>query len=392
LQILESTFITIQEAPNGFNHIAQYNKLNGTFLGFVTSGNWEVTDLNGCTSSGLIYYTSTEISPMERHLFSILLSGVNKTRITSQEGWYSAMLDPWKEFYILSYGGPNVPTQELFATQSNALIVSLVNNSALAELLTTYQLPQQEFITIPIAGNQVMNAYLLLPPGFDNTKKYPLLMNVYGGPNSQLVTQQFAQTGFHIYVTSQLKFIVAVADGRGTGGRGSAWRKQVYQQLGTLETEDQLTAASYFQSLSYVASNRVGIWGWSYGGYMTCMTLTAIATPLSFGMSVAPVTDWRFYDSVYTERFMRTPAENPQGYNTSSVLNRATNLRGNSLLLAHGTADDNVHFQNSAELVKILIVQDIAFETMFYTNRDHSISQGARPHLYHLLSSYLGSK
>jgi len=213
----------------------------------------------------------------------------------------------------------------------------------------------------------------------------------YGGPNSQEVTKTF-EIGFDTYVTSQLNVIYACVDGRGTGARGSDFRKQVYQNLGFLETADQISAAKYFQSMSFVDPNRFGIWGWSYGGYMTLMSISDPQTPFAFGISVAPVTDWKFYDSAYTERYMRTPLENPSGYNHSSVLQRANNIRQNSLLLAHGTGDDNVHFQNSAELVELLIEKDIQFEVMFYTNRDHSISQGARPHLYRLLSNFLSSK
>jgi len=213
-------------------------------------------------------------------------------------------------------------------------------------------------------------------------------MSVYGGPNSQTVMMNY-DIGFHTYVASQLGYIVASVDGRGTGGRGSVWRKQIYEKLGSLETADQITAAKHLQSMSFV--QYVGIWGWSYGGYMTCMIMSDPTTSLKFGMAVAPVTDWKFYDSIYTERYMRTPQENAQGYSQSSVLTRAANIKDNTLLLVHGTADDNVHFENTAELVELLIARDIEFEVMFYTNRDHSISNGARPHLYHLLSKYLQS-
>jgi len=182
-------------------------------------------------------------------------------------------------------------------------------------------------------------------------------------------------------------------DGRGTGSRGNDWEKQTYKRLGIIESEDQITAAKYFQSLPYIHADRVGIWGWSYGGFMTCSVLSTLNNPFKFGMAVAPVTDWKFYDSAYTERFMQTPQDNPEGYNETSILNRAANIKDFSLLLAHGTADDNVHFQNTAELVKALISKGVQFDVMFYPNRDHGISgDGASPHLYHLLSNFLSNQ
>jgi len=385
-------FVTIQQDSYGFNHIAKYSRTKGNFFGFITNGNWEVTQIVGCNSLGKIFYISTEISPLERHLFSITYDGlVTPQRITEKEGWYSATFDPWSDFYILNYEGPQVPFQSLFSSD-NVFIIDIVNNKEFASKLSKYKLPEKKFLTIP-TNNKDINAYMLFPPDFSNTKKYPVLINVYGGPNSQGVTKKFDQVGFHAYVASQLNFIVAAVDGRGTGGRGSAWRKQTYKRLGDLETEDQISAAKYFQSLDYVNASSVGIWGWSYGGFMTLMVLSAVNSPLRFGMAVAPVTNWRFYDSIYTERYMAMPIDNFNGYNQSSLLDRVANFKDESLLLVHGTGDDNVHFENTAELVKLLIEKDIQFQMMMYTNRDHLINQGgARPHLYRLLANYLKSK
>jgi len=238
-----------------------------------------------------------------------------------------------------------------------------------------------------------MNGYMILPPDFDPKGTYPLLMNVYGGPASQTVLKTFDQVGFHAYISSQFSVIIASVDGRGTGARGSAWEKQTYKKLGVIESEDQIIAAKYFQTLGYVQKDKIGIWGWSYGGFMTCFVMSAPNTPFKYGVSVAPVTNWKFYDSVYTERYMQTPQENPKGYEETSILSRVANIKDYSLLIAHGTGDDNVHFQNTAELVKVLIDSGKQFEVMFYTNRDHSISSnGARHHLYRLLSDFLAKQ
>jgi len=384
-------FVTIQNDPSGYDHIAKYSKTDGTFLSYLTSGHWDVISI-AAVFNNTVYYISAEVSPLERQLYSISVDGTGKARMSNQEGWYSATFDPRGQYYLLNYGGPKVPTLTLYSTLNNGFSIPLVTNEDLANKLSKYALPTKKFITVPIGNEKDMNGYLLLPPDFNDKQQYPVLVHVYGGPGSQTVTKAFDQIGFHTYVASQLGFIVASFDGRGTGARGNRWQKQTYWRLGQLESEDQLIAAQYLQSLPYVDRTTIGIWGWSYGGFMTCTVMSAQNTPFKFGMSVAPVTDWRFYDSVYTERYMRTPSQNVAGYNETSVLNRVSNIKDFSLLLAHGTGDDNVHFQNTAELVKVLIEKGIQFDLMFYTNRDHGITgQGARPHLYHLLSNYLNS-
>jgi dipeptidyl-peptidase-4 len=335
-----------------------------------------------------IFFLSAEVSPLERQLYSVSIDGTAKARITTEDGWFSASFDPWTEYYILTSAGPQIPTQHIRSSLDPALSIVLEDNKELRDNLAQYELPQKKFITVPLHDGEKMNAYLLFPPDFDETSKYPVLVNVYGGPGSQTVTKMY-ELGFHAYVASQLGYIVASVDGRGTGARGNHWQKQTYLNLGVLEVQDQITAAKYLQTLEYVDGNHIGIWGWSYGGFMTSSIMSTIDTPFKFGMCVAPVTDWRFYDTVYTERYMRTPQENPNGYNITSVLNHAANMKDNTFLLAHGSGDDNVHFLNSAELMKILVNKDIQFEFMMYPNRDHSISAGARPHLYHFLANYL---
>jgi len=289
---------------------------------------------------------------------------------------------------MVQYSGPNVPNQIIYSTTDPNYSVTLISNEALQQKLDGYNLPTKQFMPLPTEAEP--NAYILYPPNMDMSKKYPLLMNVYGGPGSQMVTKTFPLNGFHYYLASQYNVIIAAVDGRGTGNRGWNYIKPIYKNLGEYETIDQVAGAEYFKTLDYVDPDRVAIWGWSYGGYMTLMSISNSSSTFNFGISVAPVTSWTFYDSVYTERFMLTPQLNPAGYETSAPLNYATNIADDQLLLVHGTADDNVHFENSAEEAEILIQEGIQFTTMYYPNSNHAINNGnSRNHLYTLLTNFI---
>jgi len=341
-------------------------------------------------SNKIIYYISAEVSPSERHLYAFDFSRGTSRRLTLGEGYYSASCNPSASHAIISYGGPEVPTQAYYklSAESIQLQYYLEYNNNLRNLLTNFNLPKRTYVTIPV-GNYTVNAYYMLPPD-GPTSNLGLLLNVYGGPGSQTVTKTWS-LGFNEYVASNLGIIVATVDGRGTGARGLDFLQGTYEYLGIKEAEDQVAGAKYLQNLlaNRVPKNKVGIWGWSYGGFMTLHSLLAGKDIFSTGVAVAPVTDWRYYDSTYTERYMNLPDYNYWGYRNTSILNRAGNF-STPFLLIHGTGDDNVHFQNTVELNRKLIEHNIQYETMFYANSAHSITTyGARRHLYRLISNYL---
>jgi dipeptidyl-peptidase-4 len=269
---------------------------------------------------------------------------------------------------------------------------TLEDNEELSQTLTEYAFQSKEFMQLDVNGTS-LNAYMIKPVDFDSTEQYPVLMYVYGGPGSQTVTRAFESGSrqrpmWHQYLANQGYIIVSV-DNRGTGARGAEFKKQTYRQLGVLETEDQVAAASQLAELSYVDSDRIGIWGWSYGGYMSSNALAVGNDVFSTAIAVAPVTHWKYYDTIYTERFMQTPQENPEGYEAGSPINKVDQITGNYLLI-HGTGDDNVHFQNSVDMVDALIEEGVQFETMFYPNLAHALSgENARRHLYTLMTRFI---
>jgi len=376
-------FVILQD-NGGYNHIALYDQ-NGNSQGFLTSGNWEVTTISYVNETSIFFF-STQKDSTERHLYSI--NWVTKTapqQITSGVGYYSA--DFSGSNYILYYNGPNIPTQTMKSTIDLTYNYVIEDNSQLAAVLSHFALPTREFLELPTNfGN--MNAFIMYPPNFDQKKKYKLLMHCYGGPGSQMVLKTW-KFDYDTYLASQLGIIIASVDGRGTGGKGNVFKNSVYKNLGNLESYDQVGGALYFNTLPFVSS--IGIWGWSYGGYLTLKTLERAPNLIKFAVSVAPVSDWRFYDTVYTERYMLTPALNPTGYTTSSTLYSVCNITSNSLLLMHGTGDDNVHFQNTVEFANVLIKNNIMFETIFFPNQDHSIVQYRR-YLYSKMNAFLNSK
>jgi len=278
----------------------------------------------------------------------------------------------------------------LYQTRGNKLIKVLEDNATLAATAKEYGLVPKEFFTMTTVDGTRLNGYMLKPADFDPGKKYPVLMYQYSGPGSQSVTNSWA--GGHYYwhqMLVQKGYIIVVVDGRGTGGRGAAFKKQTYLQLGKLEVEDQIAAARYLAALPYVDAARIGIWGWSYGGYMASLAILRGAGVFAAAIAVAPVTSWRFYDTIYTERFLRTPQENAAGYDDNSPLTHAAELKGRFLLI-HGTGDDNVHFQNSVALADALIAAGKQFESFYYPDRAHGIyRRRARVHLYTMMTNFI---
>jgi dipeptidyl-peptidase-4 len=371
---------------DGFAHIYLYT-INGVLERQVTSGNWDVTALYGFHPiTKTVYYQSAEESPLRRSIYKVDAKGV-KTKLSSKEGTNSATFSSNFQYFVNNYSNITTPTISTLLDEKGKQLSVLNDNSALQDLLKTVNYTQKEFFTFTNPQGTVLNGWLLKPVDFNAAKKYPVLMVQYSGPNSQQVADNFGIDWYH-YLANQ-GYIIASVDGRGTAARGEEFRKCTYMKLGIVESDDQVAGAQYLGSLGYVDKNRIAIWGWSYGGYNTLMSMSRGNGTFKAGVAIAPVTDWRFYDSVYTERFMRTPQENETGYDVSSPLKLVNDLQGH-LLLIHGTSDDNVHFQNSMYYTKALEDAGKQFDMQVYPGKNHSITGGAtRMHLYNRVIDFL---
>ncbi|MFD2935707.1 S9 family peptidase [Spirosoma flavum] len=378
---------------SGYKHLYLYD-LSGKLIRPITSGNFEVATVSGIDEkTGTIFFTSTEVSPLERHLYSINLDGQKKQQLTSQPGTYSANFSPDFAYYLLYHTSAYSPvTISLRETKGTGALRVLESNDGLKTRLANYTIAPKRFIKTNAADGTPLNGWMIRPANFDSTgaRKYPVLMFVYGGPGSQTVKNDWDSRDFFWYQTlAQKGYIIVSVDGRGTGARGAAFRNATYAQLGKLETEDQIAAARYLKTLPFVDPSRVGIWGWSFGGYMTALCMTLGADVFKAGISVAPVTNWRFYDTIYTERYLKRPQENASGYDNNSPVTHAAKLRGPYLLI-HGTGDDNVHFQNSIAFENALIAAGKQFQSFCYPNRNHGIYGGnTRLHLYQMMTDFV---
>lgn len=385
-------FITTS-ARTGYNHVYLY-KMDGEEIRQITKGEYDVTEIIGFDERRHnLYYMSTEVSPLERHFYRVRVDGRRKRAITEENGWYSINMSRDFKYYIQTYSDYNKPPVITLHEGGGKQVRVLEDNADVRKNLNEFAHQTKEFMVLDVNG-QPLNAYMITPPNFDENEEYPVLMYVYGGPGSQTVTRAFEygqRPMWHQYLANQGYIIVSV-DNRGTGGRGEAFKNQTYLQLGVLETEDQIEAARQIADLAFVDDERIGIWGWSYGGFMSTNALAQGNDVLSTAIAVAPVTHWKYYDTIYTERFMRTPQENPEGYEAGSPINYVDQITGDYLLI-HGTGDDNVHYQNAVVLVEELIKHDIQFETMFYPNRNHGIYGGnTRRHLWKMMSNFILEK
>ena len=379
---------------SGYKHIYLYT-IEGKPVRQITQGNWEVSELVDIDEErDLVYYLSTEVSPRERQFYSISLEGKKKKRLSEEPGTHSVEFSPNYRYYVDRYSSLEHPLiVNLHQAPSGKFIRMLEDNKALQEEVAQYTWGTREAIEVPISDTVKLNGYLIKPHDFDSTKHYPLLMYVYGGPGSQLVVDQWLgdrEAWFH--VLAQEGYLVACVDNRGTGGRGRDFSHMTYGQLGKYEVQDQIASARYLGERPYIDADRIGIWGWSYGGYMASLSLFLGNDVFKTGIAVAPVTSWRFYDTVYTERYLQTPQLNEQGYDQYSPLTHADKLRGNFLLI-HGTGDDNVHFQNAVTLQNSLIAANKQFDSFYYPNRNHSIYGGnTRLHLFRMMTDFLTAK
>ena len=371
---------------DGYRHIYQYG-INGIVVKQLTKGKWDVTNFYGFDEKKQVaYYQSAEASPLQRDVYSVDLNG-KKTRLTDGKGTHIANFNTTLSLFVDNASSLSSPNVYTLRNVVGTTVRVMESNAALAASFKASNFPQKEFFTFTTSENVKLNGWMIKPANLDASKKYPVLLVQYSGPNSQEVLDKW-KVDWELYLASA-GIIVACVDGRGTGARGSEFRKCTYQQLGLYETKDQVEAAKYLGQQAFVDKDRMGIWGWSYGGYMTLMAMTTGEKVFKAGVAVAPVTDWRFYDSAYTERYMRRPQENFKGYDASSVLPRADKLTG-SLLIIHGSADDNVHTQNTMLFIDKLVAADKQFEMQLYTDKNHSIlGKQTRHHLYTRLSEFL---
>ena len=390
LKFLEDGSFLWTSEKDGHNHIYHHNE-NGVLIRQITKGNWEVTSLYDYNpKSKEIYYQSVEGSSTERGLFAIKLSGKGKRTLQPTEGTNGATFSVGGAYYIHSYSDEKTPPiYTLYNTQENTPLFRILENEDLTKTLATFGFSDKEFSTIEVNGES-LNMWMIKPADFDASKQYPVLMFQYSGPGSQQVANRWGDQRalWHKYLANQ-GYIIACVDGRGTGFKGADFKKVTYLNLVKYEALDQIAAAKKLGALPFVDANRIGIWGWSFGGHMAAHCLLTGNDVFSFGIAVAPVTNWRFYDTIYTERFMRTPQENPEGYDLNSPLNYADQLKGKFLII-HGSGDDNVHVQNTMRMVEELIQADKQFEWMIYPDKNHGIYGGnTRKHLYSKMTNFI---
>ena len=385
----DNSFIWTSE-KDGYNHIYHYDE-NGKLINQITKGNWEVTNYYGLDEkSNKIFYQSVENGSINRDVYSIKLNGRDKERLTKSEGTNGASFSADFSYFINTFSSASTPPEyTLNSASTGNLIKSIKDNDKLSQKLEDYKTSKKEFSTIDINGNN-LNMWMVKPVDFDESKQYPLFMFQYSGPGSQSVSNSWNSANDYWYqYLAEKGYVVACVDGRGTGFKGAEFKKVTQNELGKYEVEDQIEAARKLGALSYIDASRIGIWGWSYGGFMSSNALFKGNDVFKMAIAVAPVTSWRFYDTIYTERYMATPQENASGYDENSPINHVDKLKGDFLLI-HGTGDDNVHVQNTMRMVEALIQADKQFEWMLYPDKNHGIYGGnTRLHLFKKMSKFL---
>ncbi len=383
------TFLWSSE-KDGYNHLYRITLKDGS-SSQITNGKWDVTELVGVDEENkLIYYLSAEDSPMERALYTIKLNGTSKKKISTRKGQNEVAFSKGFKYYINYHSDANSP---YFITLNNASgeeLKTLKDNQRVKDAMNTYGFAQKEFIKIKTEEGIELNAYMIKPKEFKETHQHPVFMHVYGGPGINTVHDAWGGQNFAWFqLLTQKGYIVVSVDARGTGFRGRDFKHCTYLQLGKYETKDQIAAAKWLGDLPYVDKNRIGIFGWSYGGYMSSLCITKGVGVFKSAIAVAPVTNWRYYDNIYTERFMRTPQENGENYDVNSPINYISELQG-SYLLVHGSADDNVHYQNTMEMINALVNANKQFDLFIYPNKNHGIYGGnTRLHLYNKMTNFI---
>lgn len=376
---------------DGYKHLYLYD-MTGKMVKQITKGNWDVLSFSGVDEkTQTLYFSSSEVSPLQKQFYSTSIVKDNtKKQLTTLSGTHDVDMSKDFKYYLDFHTTANTPVVvTLNEAKTGKAIKTMEDNKKLNDKLAEYKFAKKEFLKIPANGVE-LNAWMIKPTNFDATKKYPVLMFVYGGPGSQTVQDEWdAGNMFWFQLLAQKGYIIVSVDNRGTGARGAEFKKCTYANLGKLETEDQIESAKYLAKQSYIDAGRIGIWGWSYGGYMTSLCLTLGADVFKTGIAVAPVTNWRFYDTIYTERYLKRPQDNKDGYDKNSPNTHADKLKGNYFII-HGTGDDNVHFQNAIEMHEAMVKANKQFTSFYYPNRNHGIYGGnTRLHLYQMMTDYL---
>lgn len=374
---------------SGYNHFYRWDWKREK-LTRLTQGNYDIDQLIGVDEKEeLLYYTAAETSPLERRLYSVKWNGKRKKELTPEAGTHAITTINGYRYFLDKYSRLNEPPVYYLRDQNGKIIRTLEDNKEFSEKLRQYDLGKLKFVRLP-GDSAMLNAWMITPPNFDPKKKYPVLMFQYSGPGSQNVADRFPVADFFWHqMLAQHGYIIVCADGTGTGFRGERFKKKTYLQLGNLESNDQIAVARHLAGLPYVDKSRIGIWGWSYGGFMSSTCIFKGHDVFKAAIAVAPVTNWRFYDNIYTERYMRTPAENPEGYDNNAPEKMVEGLKGKFLVI-HGTGDDNVHFQNQVMMVDALIKADKEFDSEYYPNKAHGISGGnTRYHLYRRMTDFI---
>ena len=382
-----NNYFIVNSERNGYSHLYLYNR-QGFEVKQLTNGKFDVTDFYGYDEkSRFFYYQAAKESPLRREVYYVSLDGKKEGKLSVGEGTNKAVFSSGFNYFINYFTNVTTPMQISLHDSKGKQVRVLEDNKELRTKLKEYRIQPKTFFSFKTSENVELNGWMIKPDGFDEKKKYPVLMTQYSGPESQMVTDSW-RVDWNNYL-AQEGYMVVCVDPRGTAARGEEFRKAIYMQLGKYESDDQIETAKYLATLPYVDKTKIGIWGWSYGGYIAALSMAKGGELFKAGISVAPVTSFRFYNSIYTERYMRTPRDNPDGYDDNSVFAHVSGLKGR-LLLVHGSADDNVHVQNTMELAEALVQADIQFDMAIYTNRAHGIRGGNTTiHLYKRFMQFL---
>ena len=383
----------ITSEKDGYNHIYMYD-LKGNLVKQITTGNYDVVRIAGVDEKNKkIYYTSKESSPINTDLYVINFDGKKKTKLSDKPGTYNASFSNGCHYYISNFTDANTPPIYTIHNAKGKQLVVLQDNADLAKKMKEYGDETKTFGTLTTSEGISLNYYIIKPATFDSTRRYPLFFYVYGGPGNQQVTNRYGGSDYYWHrMLAQKGYIVVCIDGRGTGGRGAEFKKVTYKELGKYECIDVIEAAKYFGKQPWIDESRIGIFGWSFGGYLSSLAILKGNDVFKTAIAVAPVTTWRYYNTIYTERFLRRPQENAEGYDQNSPINFADRLKGNYLIV-HGTGDDNVHLQNAIDMITALQKEGKQFDMHIYPNKNHSIYGGnTRWHLYNLMTNFIEEK